>query len=452
MTFDLIIIGGGAAGLAAAVMAKSEYNSVLILEHTDRVGKKILSTGNGRCNLTNMNCTPERLHENPEGMFPYFTSGSGDFAESVIARFDADDTVHFFASLGLLTEDKNGYVYPRSEQASTVLDVLRNACARKGVEIETGVQVKNIKKTGEDIFAVDDRFFCRNLLIAAGGMSAPKTGSDGSGYELAAGFGHSVVKPVPALCGIRCSDKFFKELAGVRNDSVITLTCEISGRHRKNKTDAAALGTETEGKLREAGNLKKSCENNSAAAVSGKETEGTLKAAGNLQFTSYGISGIPAFQISSETGRMLERGQTPVICIDLLPELNEEELAGFIDESGDRTLHGVLNKKLANVICKEIEKAKDRLPGKTFGQQAAAVIKSFRVNPVALNSFEEAQTTAGGIPTDEIDPETMESKLVPGLYFAGEIMDVNGICGGYNLQWAWSSAYIAAEAVNHRTP
>ncbi len=195
---------------------------------------------------------------------------------------------------------------------------------------------------------------------------------------------------------------------------MLTMTCEDPERYRKNKTSAVASKAET---------------------------------AGNLQFTAYGISGIPAFQISSELGRMLERGQKPVIYIDLLPELSEKELAGFIDKNCDRSLWGVLNKKPARVICKEVERTKDRLPGKTFGQQAAAVIKNFRVNPVALNTFEEAQTTAGGISTDEIDPATMESKLVPGLYFAGEIMDVNGICGGYNLQWAWSSAYIAAEAI-----
>ena len=491
MNYNTIIVGGGASGLAAAIMIKQNNPSarVLILEHLDRVGKKILQTGNGRCNLTNEFCRVSSFTSNPEGIYPYFTSGSRSFAETVIGAFDADDTMRFFGGLGMLFENKNGCIYPRSGQASSVLDILRFSAADLGVEIRCGYDVRSVTETdritaktgakvqpeqvlsqahaapekaeiqdqpeeafvqprrgqsicseGKHTFLVNGELECRNIIIATGGLASSKNGSDGSGYALAASLGHTVIRPRPALCAVECSDRFTKALAGVRTDARLGLY-----------TGARQLVIET---------------------------------CGNLQFTSYGISGIPVFQMSSEVDRILEEagpahrrkdnifpdkktgadasagasGQglsAPYIKIDLLPEIPENELITFLDGIAckENRLTGILNKKLAEVIDKESmrEREKHMALGETYGQRLAPVIKRFKMHPVKVRGFEDAQTTAGGVATDEIDADTMGSKLIDGLYFTGEVVDVNGICGGYNLQWAWASAHAAAAEISRRT-
>ncbi len=401
MKYDIVIIGGGASGLCTAIMSKTESNSILIIDHEDRVGKKILSTGNGKCNLTNTFCRTELFHDNPEGIYPYYPETNRAFVESVISSFNADQAIRFFQGLGILTEDKNGYIYPRSEQASAVLDVLRFRCEKSGVDMALGYQPISIRKEN-NLFYIDDEYTCEKLVIATGGMSAPKTGSDGSGYELAKCFGHHIIDPVPSLCGIRCSDKFFKELAGVRNDSKVSLYDE---NH----------------------NL-------------------LMEVAGNLQFNDSGISGIPVFQLSSIAGRLLKEGQKLILRIDLLPEFNLNELTDFLDRKRENLLLGVLNKKLANVIEKECRK-KVGCENVSAGYLRSCMIKKFKVHPVDVTGFDQSQVTAGGVSVDEIRPETCESKLVGNLYFTGEIMDINGICGGYNLHWAWASAYCTSEAI-----
>ena len=376
--------------MRTAIQAKKNNNSVLIIEHNDRVGKKILSTGNGRCNLTNMNCRVDLFDANPEGIYPYFSSGDKAFIESVIGHSDCNDTLDFFNSLGLLFEIKNGYVYPRSGQASSVLDALRLTCEKLGVEFIINYQPMSIIKDDKG-FNIDDSYYSKKLVIATGGNSASKTGSDGSGFELAKAFGHTVVKPRPALCGINCSDKYFKKLAGVRNDSTVRL---IDDGHE------------------------------------------VIRAFGNLQFNDYGLSGIPVFQISSEYGRLQGSISNLTISVDLLPEFSDKELFEAVKANPD--LLGILNKKLAGVVLSQSNGSADSI---------VKTIKNFIVSPVSLRSFEESQVTAGGVSTDKINPETMESRLVNGLYFAGEIIDVNGICGGYNLQWAWSTAMIAGNSI-----
>ena len=401
MKYDIVIIGGGASGLCTAIMSKTETNSILIIDHEDRVGKKILSTGNGKCNLTNRYCKVDLFDANPEGIYPYFPEKNRSFAETVIGSFDADDAICFFENLGILTEDKNGYIYPRSEQASSVLDCLRFRCEKSGIDMALGYQPMKIIKD-KDLFYIDDEYSCSYLVLATGGMSAPNTGSDGSGYELAKGLGHTIVDPIPSLCGIRCSDPFFKALAGVRNDSKLSLFDD-----------------------------KKSL---------------LIEAYGNLQFNDYGISGIPAFQISSVAGRLMKDNKKLLIKIDLMPEIAMDDLAAFLDQKEEDYLLGVLNKKLSQVIEKELRN-KSGHEGISPGMLRANIIKHFKVHPTDITSFEQSQVTSGGVSCDEIQPDTCGSKLVDNLYFTGEIMDINGICGGYNLQWAWASAYAAAEAI-----
>ncbi|MBO4834555.1 MAG: aminoacetone oxidase family FAD-binding enzyme, partial [Lachnospiraceae bacterium] len=319
----------------------------------------------------------------------------------VIRQFDCDQTVSFFQDLGMLLEDKNGYLYPRSEQASSILDILRFRCEDLGIDIVTNYQPMKISRK-KGFFYIDDEYTCQNLVIATGGMSVPKTGSDGSGYEYAKSFGHAIVDPIPCLCALRCSDPFFKELAGVRNDSTVTLLDDAKN----------PLMTVT----------------------------------GNLQFNDYGVSGIPIFQISSIAGRMLKEGKQLSLRIDLLPEISIDDLTAFLDQKKDHMLLGILNKKLANVIEKEARK-KTGHENETPGYVRAVIIKKFKVHPVALNPFAEAQVTAGGVSVNDICPDTCASKLVDNLYFAGEIIDINGICGGYNLQWAWATAFAVSKAL-----
>ena len=385
MLYDVIVIGGGAAGMCTAIHAKRNNKSVLIIEHNDKTGKKILSTGNGRCNLTNMNCKADLFDCNPEGISPYFTSGDVFFVKDVIRRFDCDDTLRFFGDLGLVFENKNGYVYPRSGQAKSVLDILRGECIESGVEIVTGYQPLSVS-IKDGLFDIDGTDQAEKLVIATGGASAPKTGSDGSGYEIAKAFGHSIINPRPALCGLNCRDKVFKKISGVRNDSLVKLICD---GHK------------------------------------------VMEVYGNVQFNDYGISGIPVFQISSEAGRLLEEKKQITVDIDLLPDIRDVDLKEAIKKNPSLT--GILNEKLAKEILKR---------GNIIEN-----IRKFTVTPDSIRGFDESQVTAGGVNTAGICPETMESTIVDNLYFAGEIIDVNGICGGYNLQWAWSTGYVAGNNI-----
>ncbi len=406
MKYDIVIIGGGASGLCTAIMSKKDNNSILILEHSNRVGQKILSTGNGKCNLTNEECKVSLFEQNSENIYPYFSSGDISKVEDVIRKFDCDNTIKFFKGLGLLTENKNGYIYPRSEQASSVLDILRFRCDELGIDIVTNYQPKHVKKK-DNLFDIDGKYFCDKLVLATGGMSAPKTGSDGSGYKIAKEFGHTIIKPLPALCGLKCNDKFVKELKGVRNDSLVTL------------------------KVKKGGNF-----------------ENVLTAKGNLQFSDAGISGIPIFQISSLATKLIDEKKEILISIDLLPDIDKKELFSFLSNNQSNKLLGLINKKLANVIDKEVKNLhKDVDINADLGDFAKAyfsTITKFKMHPVSTFGFENSQVTSGGVSLDEICSNDLQSKIVDNLYFAGEVIDVNAICGGYNLQWAFSSANTVA--------
>ena len=417
MFYDIIIIGGGASGLCTAIQSKTEINTVLVLDHNSVPGKKILSTGNGRCNLTNVNASVDLFDSNPEGLVPYMTSGDPLFYQQVISQFDCHDTVNFFAENGLLCTDKNGYIYPRSEQAVSVQEVLKNRCEDLGIDVVVNHDVRSITKKKDHEFVVDSRYECLNLVLATGGLSGASTGNDGSGYKMAQSFGHHLIDPTPALCGIRCNDQIYRYLKGTRTDGKLSFKAQ------------------------------------------GKE----ISVHGNIQFTDYGISGIPAFQISSIIGYMLAIGETPVITVDLMPEIALYELVNLLyrnyklipskkrhDKPAQRMLAGILNQNVINAVIRRFSAAGSANDPDSMCLALARAIKLFQVHPYELMPFENAQTTAGGICTDEIDPLTMESKLVKGLFFTGEIIDVNGICGGYNLQWAFSTASICGKTLQAR--
>jgi len=417
MFYDIIIIGGGASGLCTAIWSKTENNSVLVLEHNSMVGKKILSTGNGRCNLTNVNASVDLFDSNPEGLIPYMTSGDPLFYQEVISQFDCRDTVNFLADMGLLCTDKDGYIYPRSLQAASVQELLKNRCLDLGIELVTNHDVQTITKKKNSEFIIDSKYEAHDLVIATGGMSGASTGNDGSGYKMARIFGHRIIDPIPALCGIKCSDSCFKYLKGTRADAKLSL----------------------------------------------KAGEQEINVQGNVQFTDYGISGIPSFQISSIIGYMLAIGSMPVITIDFIPEIALYELVNLLyrnytilpdsikkQKPQERMLSGLLNKNIINIILRQYSQVKDVSSPDAMCLSLAKIIKMFQVHPYELMPFENAQTTAGGVFTGDIDPLTMESRLVRGLFFTGEILDVNGICGGYNLQWAFSTSYICGKTLRTR--
>ena len=397
MKQQIIIIGAGASGLAAGISAAREGASVTIMEHTARPGKKLLSTGNGKCNITNLQFPKDAYRGNQP-----------DFVLPALHTVTVSQTMDFFRELGIVLTERNGYVYPNSGQASTVLEAMLFELEHLGVRIMTECPVKEIKK---DLTVITDHGKQRGdrIILAAGSMAAPKTGSDGSGYSLARKLGHHIIEPLPALVQLRCKEKWYKQAAGVRTDALVTL--KIDGK----------------------------------AAASDR---------GELQITDYGISGIPVFQISRYAARALNEGRKAEAQLDFLPELSLTELEKLLltrhrqfgYRPAEEFLHGVLNSKLAKILLKEAAIGRESWVKEITEKEIKNLvhcIKELKTIIVSTNTFDQAQVCSGGVDTREVDPVTMESKLIRGLYFSGEILDVDGICGGYNLQWAWSSGITA---------
>ena len=402
MKYNTIIIGGGPSGMMAAITAAGHGRKVCLLEHQDRIGKKILSTGNGKCNLTNYKISPCCYHSDCNE--DYF---------SVIQQFPPEKIVEFFGGLGILTMSRNGYVYPRAEQASTVLDVLRNTL--DSMKIQTFTGCKDIRVSYENnlykVTYADKTIISDKLILACGSKCAPKTGSDGSGYKLAKSLGHTIVPVIPALVQLICKENFYKELQGVRADAELKVI------------------------------VNREC---------------AAQEEGELQLTGYGISGIPVFQISRTVKRLIDNKMYPMIHIDFAREISHKELISFLMKSSEKNkdsdivqlLSGVINKKLANVIVKECGIKPSVKCGNLSSDNFKRIvtkIKDFVVIPKDTNGFDNAQVCAGGVNLDEINLNTMESKIQPNLYFAGEILDVDGKCGGYNLTWAFASGKLAGE-------
>ena len=402
-----IIVGGGAAGLLAAITAAENGASITILEHMPRVGKKILSTGNGKCNMTNLHMTAD-----------CYRSGVAGVPMKVIETFSVEDTIAFFRRLGVLTMDRNGYVYPASGQAQTVLDALRDKADSLGVRTCCDSKVLSIQqKAGRFTVKTDAQTYSADFVIlCAGSMAAKTTGSDGSGYELAKELGHKIKKPLPALVQLKCKGDFFKAIAGVRVDVKVSLyTMDKNG-------DRAALLAEDKGEL---------------------------------QLTDYGISGIPVFQVSRYAAEALDHRKRVLAVIDFMPEMTDDQLFVTLKEqreylkdrfAGD-FINGLFNKKLAALFLKSARIKADQPISEINNKKLAElcqVIKEASFEVTGTNPYDKAQICMGGVDLRDVNHDTMESRLVPGLYFAGEILDVDGICGGYNLQWAWSSAHLAA--------
>lgn len=388
----VLIVGGGASGLVAGIMAAGEGASVTILEQNDKPGKKICATGNGRCNLTNL-----------EMPLDAFRGTHPEFAKEALNFFTVQDTIRFFSKIGIYTTNRNGYLYPHSNQAQSVVDVLCMEARSRGVKIKTNAQVISAEKK-DNIWQVHtkDWVYAGDALILANGSKASSiSGSDGSGYRIAAELGHSVIEPLPALVPLKCSGNSFSSWCGVRTEGAVTLC--INGIPLKQQS-------------------------------------------GELQLTEYGVSGIPVFQISRYAVRALNEKCRVSLALDFLPEFTSEGLAAFLKQrrkdcpykNQKELLTGLFPEKLIKVLCRQ----KDLL----------TAIKAFPLAVSGYGSFTQAQVCSGGVNTAEVDSHTLESRLTPGLYFAGELLDIDGTCGGYNLQWAWSSGALSgtSAADGHR--
>jgi predicted Rossmann fold flavoprotein len=446
VNYDVIIVGAGASGLMAAIMAARQGSSVLVIERKDKAGKKILATGNGKCNYTNMFQTPQ-----------CYRSNDSAFAMKVLSCFDVTKTLEFFGELGIYPKERDGYLYPNSEQAASVLQVLMMECRRLQVnfqynEIVTDIikplytvvteqtiyeegQKKNPKNKPVDYKSKENKsksnelntgmlssevkrqsYSCKHLILAAGGCASPQLGSDGSGYKLAKLFGHTIIKPLPALVQLKSPDKYCKTVSGVRTTAEVTVLVE--------KKQIA-------------------------------------KEEGEILFTDYGISGIPIMQVSRFVAKALDDGAHISLQLDFLPELSKDELKIMLhqrlrqnpEKNLEEMMVGFLNHKLSYTIMLQAKLdpyKQSKVVTIEEVDDLAKQMKCFRMLISETNSFEHAQVSAGGVDTSEIDANTMESKLSKNLFLVGELVDVDGTCGGYNLQWAWSSGQLAGSSAGGR--
>ncbi|MGO4996683.1 NAD(P)/FAD-dependent oxidoreductase [Oribacterium sp. Sow4_G1_1] len=446
------VIGGGAAGMMAAIEAARAGAIVTLIEKNPQLGKKLAMTGNGRCNYTNLDMS-DRIGGKFRGFHP-------EFAAPALDALPPEAVLDWFRAIGVEPRFRGSYVYPNSDQASAVVDALREELHRLSVKVHYNAEVKNIQRIEKDagyfmIQCTDATVKADRVILAAGSKAAPKTGSNGDGYFIARKLGHTIVPYVPALCGIRCAGDAFRALAGIRTEAVLELVIDGHSVDRE---------------------------------------------AGELQLVDYGISGIPVFQLSRYAAYALQEGKKAAVYINFLPGFTEagaavrnskrassasgistievsaaknaqnaraevsccaakaedpkdlavqlyrqrqERLAGRKMES---FFTGLLHQKLGQLLLR-MASVRPELPVAELSEKQLRSLASlsvrFKAECVEMNGFLQAQVVAGGVDTTEVDPGTMASRLVPGLYFAGEVLDIDGICGGYNLQWAWASGFVA---------
>lgn len=434
--WDVIVVGGGAAGLMAAIHAARAGAQVLILEHMERPGKKLLMTGNGKCNLTNEALLHFDEWQDETACEQYYHGSCPAFVLSALKKFDIKSTLNFFEDLGVVAVQRRGGYFPMSGQASAVLDAMLMECGRLGIFIKCEIGIRSIHKAEKnckiegcidkcapDVFIIETKtgtYKAQKCILATGGKSYKKTGSDGSGFLYVERFGHHIQDLVPALVPLQSDLAFFKKVAGIRAE--ISIKIYIDGVEFRRES-------------------------------------------GELQLTDYGISGICVFQVSSLASRALRAGKKVLAELNFLPKLTDEDAftqimkrAGSVyaqNKTMEQCMLGMLADKLGSALLAEAQIPSSQMSRDLTAAQARRLvtcIRHFRVPIVSTRSFEQAQVTAGGVDTQQVSPDTMESGKIRGLYFAGEMLDVDGICGGFNLQWAWSSGAVAGmHAARHCT-
>lgn len=388
------IVGGGASGLTAAIAAAELGSNVTIYERNDRVGRKILSTGNGRCNMTNINADISNYY----GKNPKFVMGA-------ISRFWVDETLEFFNDLGVLHKVEDaGKVYPYSDQASAVLDVLRMKAEELLVAVRTKSEVKRVSKNKNgfivETYSGEKEFFDK-VIVASGGKAAPDLGSNGSGYNILKSFGHKITEVRPSLVQLKTEPDTVKKLKGIKIQGTVNL--------------------------------------------------GGFVEKGEILFTDYGLSGPPIFSVSSRFNNQKS------IYVDMMPDYSESQLNAMLSErvcrfpmvALENFFVGILNKRVGQALLKYLKIEPLSRYAVTLRKEdidkIAKTIKAWEFKVTGTMSWNNAQVTKGGADTSQFNPNTMESRLVKGLYAAGEVLDIDGDCGGYNLQWAWSSGMLAGK-------
>ena len=394
---NVCIIGGGAAGMMAAITAADCGHRVTLLERQARVGRKLMATGNGRCNLTNRHAVPEHYHGEDR-----------DFCAYALSAFDVDATLDWFAAHGLVTmAEESGRIYPYSNMAGSVLDVLRYALERPEIDLRAGCTVTRIRRLGDGFTVESDQgiFSADKVVLCAGGAAGSKVGGVMDGYQLAKHLGHHRTALYPSLVQLKTDPTYPRALKGVKAEAAVTIRRghEVLAENR-----------------------------------------------GEILFTEYGVSGPAVFEISRAAAA---GGEGLSVELDFLPDWEDSSTMDWLQQrrgsAGTREsgtlLAGTLHSRLGQMVCKAAgftSQSADTLTDNDL-HRIARCLRTFTLDIQGVCGFDQAQVTAGGLRTDEFDPQTMESHLVPGFYACGEVLDIDGDCGGYNLQWAWSSGHLA---------
>lgn len=393
------IIGAGAAGMAAALAASENQDTqVILMERQSRVGRKLQATGNGRCNVTNIHAGQ-----------PHYHGEDAAFVEAALREMDVQKTLSWFRILGLFTvTEDSGKVYPYSDQANSVVDVLRLALDKPNIDLRTGFEAQKVTKNDSGFVVAngDETVFCDKLIIACGGLAGTKLGGSMSGYKLLGKLGHKATRLRPSLVQLKSDWGGLASLRGIRANCHVQILCD------------QLLHAES---------------------------------TGELQFTDYGLSGPVTFEVSRDACQASGKW---VAKLDLLPHCSAKELEGELQRRAntalpmEELLTGILHNRLGRVLTKAAGVKNKQIASELSTTEISEIVRAVKAFEIVLTEpmgMENAQVTAGGVLTRDFDTATMESKLVPGLYACGEVLDIDGDCGGYNLQWAWSSGYLAGK-------
>ena len=401
---DIVIIGGGVSGIVSAIKSFNGRNRITILERNDKCLKKLLLTGNGRCNYFNDDTSISNYHSMRE-----------DLLDKVINSDNMSRILDFYNELGIIPKIKNGYYYPFSNQASTVRDALLFEVMKLGISIKYNYLVEKIEHSNNK-FIINDSIVCDKVIIATGSCSYPKTGSDGMGYDFLRKFGHNIIKPLPALVQLNSDFKYCRELSGIRSDVVLSLY---------------------------------------------EDDEFISSSVGEVQLTDYGISGICTFNLSHFVTRGLDVGRKEVIKVNFLPFIKDNYMEWFntySNKHNDKNIYmllcNILNYKLVKVILKVCSIDNETYYNELDYNSRSLLIDNltnFKFNIVSTKDFNFSQVCNGGVSLDEVNLSTFESLIVDGLYITGEVLDINGNCGGYNLICAVISGILVGDDLSDKS-
>ena len=398
----VVVVGGGASGLVAAILAANNHE-VILLEANDKCGKKILLTGNGKCNYWNNDINLDK-----------YNTDNDNALSNIISIDNQQEVLSFLEKIGIYPKIKNGYYYPYSNQATSIRTLLLNEVTRKNIKVIYNFKAESITKNNNHfiIKSNSNEIICDKVILANGSCACPKTGSDGSGYNLAKTLGHHVNLPTPSLVQLKGNDSYFKDWNGVRCDSKVSLYID---------------------------NLK------------------VCEELGEIQLTDYGISGICTFNISGRATKSLAQGKKVIVKINFLPYLENNFYDWFTNRNNsipnhtiEELLESVIPYKLMFIIFKKANLNRDSYWDNLTEmdkRKLSSMIEAFSLEITGYNDFDKAQVATGGVSLNEINPNTMESLLTPNLYLVGELLDVDGKCGGFNLAFAFISGYLAGRDI-----